>query len=129
MRARLMRDIEERAPARGIADGRSPQDGQIRTLLAFRGPLRSEAHAGPRVLRRAQRARGEGAQALGRVRAAGNGEAGGPEAQGADGPESGDGRGHQDPGEDRRQGADRELSLIHISEPTRLPSSSYAVLP
>src|SRR6478672_10733496 len=55
-------------PSKGIADGRGPQDGQIRTLLALRGSLRSEADAGARVLRRAERARGEGAEALRRVR-------------------------------------------------------------
>src|SRR6476659_11050241 len=91
-RARLMRDVLERAQARGIADGRGPQDGQIRTLLALRGSLRSEADAGAGVFRRVERARRKGAQALRRVRAAGNGEARGPEAQGADGPQPGDGR-------------------------------------
>src|SRR5450759_2612315 len=105
-----MRDFQVRAQAGGIADGRGPQDGQIRTLLAFRGSLRSEADAGARVLRRVERPRREGTQALGRVRAAGDGEAGGPEAQGADGPQPGDGRSHQDPREDRRQGENREAA-------------------
>ena len=40
-------------PSKGNTDGRGPQDGQIRTLLALRGSLRSEADAGARVLRRA----------------------------------------------------------------------------
>src|SRR5258708_8722734 len=105
-----MRDVQERAQARGIADGRGPQDGQIRTLLAFRGSLRSQADAGARVLRRVERARREGAQALGRVRAAWDGETGRPEAQGADGPEPGDGRGDQNPREDRRKGANRQAA-------------------
>src|SRR5687768_14595316 len=105
-----MRDFQERAQARGIADGRGPQDGQIRTLLALRGSLRSEADAGARVLRRAQRARRERAQAFRGVRAARNGEAGGPEAQGAHGPEPGDRGSDQDPREDRRQGADRQAA-------------------
>src|SRR5262245_43117417 len=93
-----------------MSDGRGPQDGQIRTLLALRGPLRGEAHAGARILRRVERGRREGTQALGRVRAAGNGEAGGPEAEGADGPEPGHGRSDQDSREDGREGANREAA-------------------
>src|SRR5262245_48791586 len=93
-----------------MSDGRGPQDGQIRTLLALRGPLRGEAYAGARVLRRAERARREGAQALGRVRAAGDGEAGGPEAEGADGPEPGYGRSDQDSREDGREGSHRQTA-------------------
>src|SRR6478672_9204535 len=73
--------LTERAQARGIADGRGPQDGQVRTLFAFRGSLRSEADAGAGVLRRVEHAGREGAEALGGVRAARNGEAGRPEAQ------------------------------------------------
>src|SRR5262245_25728903 len=82
-RARIRGD-ESRASRRENADGRRPQDGQIRTLFALRRAVRSEADAGPRVLRRAHGAGRKGAQALGRVRIAWNGEAGGAEAQGAD---------------------------------------------
>src|SRR5436190_16269406 len=89
-------------PSKGMTDGRGPQDGQIRTLLALCGSVRSEADAGARILRRAEYARGEGAEALRGVRATGNGEAGGSEAEGADGPESGDRRSDQDSREDCR---------------------------
>src|SRR5262249_42570683 len=99
-RARLRRGIQERAFSKGDTDGRGQQDGQIRTLLALRGSLRSQADAGARIFRRTEHPRREGAETLRRVRAAGNGEARRPEAQGADGPQSRDGRGDQDPGED-----------------------------
>src|SRR5919112_102647 len=81
--------LRERAQARGIADGRGPQNGQIRTLLAFCRSLRSEADAGAGVLRRAEHPRGEGAEALRRVRAPRYGEARGSETKGANGPQPG----------------------------------------
>src|SRR5579872_580856 len=38
--------IFEARPSKGNTNGRGPQDGQVRTLLAFRGSVRSEADAG-----------------------------------------------------------------------------------
>ena len=57
----------------------------------------------------------EGAEAIGRVRAARHGEARRAEAEGAHGPQPGDRRGHQDSREDGRQGAHREAVEGHGS--------------
>src|SRR5215218_2799176 len=100
----------ERAQARGIADGRGPQNGQIRTLLALCGSLRSEADAGAGVLRRAEHARGEGAEALRRVRAPWDGEARRSETEGADGPEPGHRRSDQNSRKDGGQGTHRKAA-------------------
>src|SRR6185503_13655928 len=49
---------------KGGRDGRGPQNGQIRIVLALRRTLRGEANSGARVLRRADDAVRERAEAL-----------------------------------------------------------------
>src|SRR5512145_3188154 len=99
------------APKQGeYDDGRGPQNGQIRTLLALRGPLRSQADPGAGILRRAEHAGRKGAQAFGRVGHSRHGEGGGAEAEGPHGPQPRNGRTDQDRREDRGESPDCEAA-------------------